>query len=467
MLGARGDRTVRRMTLTSPAFNGEMLAPQDSGYDTARRVWNAMIDRRPALIARCADTADVVAALAVARERGLAVAIRGGGHNVAGTAVADGALLVDLSAMRAVSVDPAARVVRVEGGATWADVDPETQRHGLAVPGGIVSMTGVAGLTLSGGVSSQRRAHGMTIDNLIAADVVLADGRQVRAVEGSDLLWALRGGGGNFGVVTAFEFRAHPLGPEVAQMMVGYPLERAGEIARAYRELVAGARDELTADLFVWSLPEDPALPAELHGLPYVGVTGMWAGEVDDGMRAFAPFRALGEPLLDMSGPAPYLDKQTALDPAFPDGMQHYWKSLYFDEVPDDALDAMMAAGVDRPSPHSIVVLRHVGGAIRRVPADSSAFGHRDAEFMLSIDASWTEPAASEENIAWARRCWDELQELSGGRMYFNFAGLLEDGDDVVRSSYGAGHERLREVKAAYDPENVFRFNANITPKGQ
>ena len=449
-------------------LSGEVIAPDDFAYDRARGVWNGMIDRRPRAIARCADAYDVSTAIRFATERDLPISVRGGGHNVAGTAVVDDGLVLDLSAMRGVYVQEPERIVRVQGGATWGDVDAVTAPLGLATPGGVVSETGVAGLALSGGVSHQRRRDGMTIDNLVAAEVVLADGRRVRASadEHPDLFWALRGGGGNFGVVTAFELRLHPLGPEVFFLNVAYPLEDARQVFSAWRDVVAGAPDELTTAGYVWALPDVEDLPEELRGKPHAAVAGIWAGDPQEGERAMAPLRELATPLLDVSGPVEYLDLQRSLDPYFPQGRRYYWKAHYLDGFSDAAIDTTAEFSERRPSNDTLVIVRHCGGAISRVDADATAFGDRSSEWMLSIDSTWHDQAEDEQNIAYTREFWDATAPHSTGQTYFNFPGLLEDGEAAVRSSYGSNFDRLARVKADYDPANVFRLNQNIRPAG-
>jgi FAD/FMN-containing dehydrogenase len=446
---------------------GEVIDPGHSEYETARRVWNGMIDKRPAAIARCSDADDVAAAVRFAVERELPLAVRGGGHNVAGTAVVDDGLVIDLSAMRAVRLDASGRTGHGQGGATWADVDRVTAPLGLAAPGGVVSETGVAGLALSGGVSHQRRRDGMTVDNLVSAEVVLADGRRVRASAGAhpDLYWALRGGGGNFGVVTSFELRLHELGPEVFGLNVAYPLEDAARVLTGWRDAVADAPDELSTAGLIWSLPVIDELPEELRGLPHVGVVGMWAGDPAEGERATRRLRELATPLLDMSGPVEYLDFQRSLDPFFPPGQRRYWKALYLDGFPDAAIDTTVEWSERRPSNDTLVIVRHCGGAIGRVGAEETAFGDRSSEWMLSIDSTWHDPADDTTNVAYTRAFWDAAVPFSNGQTYFNFPGLLEEGDTAVRASYGAGYDRLARIKAAYDPDNRFRMNANIEPR--
>jgi FAD/FMN-containing dehydrogenase len=447
-------------------LTGDVITPDHHDYDTARRVWNGMIDRRPAAIARCASAEDVAEVVRFARATGLPLAVRGGGHNVAGTAVVDDGIVADLSAMRAVRVDASRRTVHVQGGATWGDVDRVTQPLGLATPGGVVSETGVAGLALNGGVSSQRRLHGMTIDNLVSAEVVLADGRRVRASadEHADLHWAIRGGGGNFGIVTSFELRLHELGPEVFALDVVYPIEDAARVLAGWRDIVTDAPDELSTHGLLWTLPVAPELPEHLRGRPFVGVGGMYAGAPEDGERLTRPLRELATPLLDMSGTVAYLDLQRSYDAYFPAGLRYYWKALYLDGLDDAAVAQTVDWSRERPSERTLTIIRHCGGAIARVNAGATAFGDRSSEWMLSIDATWDDPADDERNIGWTRAFWDDARRHSHGKTYFNFPGLLEDNEDAVRTSYGVNHDRLARLKAKYDPDNVFRLNQNIRP---
>jgi FAD/FMN-containing dehydrogenase len=446
---------------------GEVIAPGDPAYEQARRVWNGMIDKRPALIARCADADDVATAVRFAAETGMPLAVRGGGHNVAGTAVVDDGIVIDLSPMREVRIDAGRRTVHVQGGATWGDVDRVTAPLGLAAPGGVVSETGVAGLALSGGVSWQRRRDGMTIDNMVSAEVVLADGRTVRASadEHPDLHWAIRGGGGNFGVVTSFELALHELGPEVFKTFVAYPIDDAARVLAGWRDAVAGAPDELSTVGFIWSLPVVPELPEHLRGVAYVGVSGLWAGDPADGERAAQPLRELATPLIDMSGTTTYLELQRELDVYFPAGLRYYWKALYLDGLDDAAIDATVDWSNRRPSERTLVVIRHCGGAISRVGPEETAFGDRSSEWMLSIDSTWDDPADDERNIDWTRGFFDDARRFSQqGKIYFNFPGLLEEGEAAVRDSYGANYARLARIKADYDPGNLFRRNQNIRP---
>jgi FAD/FMN-containing dehydrogenase len=429
-------------------LGSRVLLRGDTGYDEARRVWNGVIDKHPAVIARCSTTDEVVAALAYAREQRLPIAIRGGGHNVAGTAVNDGGIVIDLSPMREVGVDLDRGTATAQGGATWGDVDRATRPHGLAVPGGVVSMTGVAGLTLGGGYSHQRRRDGMTIDNLVSAEVVLADGTVVRASEAEhpDLFWALRGGRETLGVVTEFEYRMHPLGPEVLSMHVAYPLDAIDAVFEAYRRLAHGAPDELSTALLVWTIPPIPGLPEEIVGLPYVGIAGLYAGPIDEGEAIIAPYREIAEPIADLTHVGDYLDEQQALDPLFADGQRYFWKSLYTKELSDGAIEVVKRRSLERPSPQTLMIIRHLGGEISRVPADATAFGDRSAQYLVSIDSTWQQPADDAENIAYTRAFHDELLPHSDGHSYVNFAS---DGGDV-------SSPRVRAIKAEYDPDRIF-----------
>jgi FAD/FMN-containing dehydrogenase len=426
-----------------------------------------MIDRRPALIARPSGVADVVAAIRFARDTELPVSVRGGGHNVAGTAVLDDGVVIDLSLMKGIRVDPLRRTVRAQGGVTWGELDRETQLLGMAVAGGIVSDTGIAGLTLSGGLGWHRRKHGMSIDNLASADVVTADGRLLVASEAQnpDLFWAIRGGGGNFGVVTSFEYHMNRLGPEVAFALVFYPIEELGRVVTGWREFVAAAPDEITSDLLVWTVPPAPGFPEELHGRPFVGIAALYAGAADHGMRMLRPLRVLTTPLLDLTGTLPYTDVQTLFDGFFPAGTERrYWKSLYLRGIPGDAIREIEQRMARAPSPRTLLSIRHLGGEIARVPADATAFGDRGAPFLLSVDSTWLDAHDDDENIAWTRSFWFAMRRWSNGQVYFNFPGLLEENDLLVSASYGDNFERLRILKTKYDPTNFFRMNQNIRP---
>jgi FAD/FMN-containing dehydrogenase len=445
---------------------GPVLAPDDPGYDEARSIWNALIDRRPALIVQCSGAADVVDAVNFAREQGLVLSIKAGGHNVAGNAVNDGGIVLDLSQMRGVHVDPDAQTVRVQGGATWGDLDRETQLFGLAVPGGVVSTTGIAGLTLHGGVGHLRRKHGLSIDNLISVDIVTADGqfRQASASENEDLFWAVRGAGSNFGVVTSFEFQAHPVGPMVFVGAIFYPFEEAKTILPAWRDFMTAAPEELSSLAICWSVPPHPPFPPEIHGTPVVVVAAAYSGSVEDGERVVQPLRELAEPVVDASGPWPWLGLQSGFDVIFPKGELRYWKSRSVRELSDEVIDEIISLASRRPTPLTDIVTWHHGGAMSRVDEAETAYGGRDVQFLVTAEASWTDPAQTDEAIAWAREVWDAMERFSTGSVYLNFPGLGEEEDNLAHAGYGANYERLAELKAKYDPENLFRMNINIPP---
>ncbi len=461
-------RTLDAATLESFAANlrGDLIGPDHPSYDEARQLWNGMIDKRPALIARCTGTADVVAAIRAAKTSGLPVAVRGGGHNVAGNALNDGGLVIDLSRMRGISVDPRARTARVQAGADWGDLDHETQAHGLATPGGQASPTGVAGFTLGGGMGFLRRKWGLACDNLVSAEVVTADGSVLTAseTEHADLFWAIRGGGGNFGVVTSFEFQLHALGPMIAAAIVIYPIQEMISVMRAWRDYLSTAPDEVTCDLLMWGMPPLPGVPPEMHGAPVVITAAMYAGPPDVGERALQPVRQLGTPLADMSGPMPYVVMQSSLDALFPNGDLYYWKSLFGNRLTDEVIDAIAAFVAERPTPRTLVGLRGLGGAMGRVPEEATAYGNRDAHFNLSIDAAWTDPSESERIVRWTRDAWKKMRDLTGGGVYVNFAGLGEENDEIARAAYGRNYDRLVAVKRKYDPGNLFHGNINIAP---
>jgi FAD/FMN-containing dehydrogenase len=449
------------------SLSGELIQPGDAKYDEARLVWNGMIDRYPALIARCANTQDVVASVNFAREHALPLAVRGGGHNAAGNATCDGGLVIDLSTMRSVQVDPHARIARAQGGALLADLDAATQVYGLATPTGVVSATGIAGLTLSGGFGYLRRKHGLSCDNLVGAEVVLASGEVVRASESenSELLWALKGGGGNFGVVTTFEYQLHPVGPEVLFLLVMYPAEAAATAAAAWRDIVETAPDELSCNSFFFTIPAAPIYPPELHGRKVFGLFGMWSGDIAEGHDVIAPLRTLAEPLIDATSPMPYTVAQSIFDESYPPHVhQRYWKSIYLNDLSEEAIATIAEWSAQAPSPMSLVDIWAMGGAASRVPADATAFGSREAPYWLVFNTTWVDSADAEVNIAWTRAFWEAMRPFSNGAVYLNFPGLGEEGEQMVRASLGGNYERLARIKAAYDPANLFRLNQNIKP---
>jgi FAD/FMN-containing dehydrogenase len=450
------------------ALRGATIQPGDPTYDEARAVRNGLIDRHPALIAHCTGVADVVAAVDFAREHGLLLSVRGGAHNVAGNATNDAGIVIDLSAMRGVWIDPDARTVRVQGGATWGDVDRETQLFGLATPGGKVSTTGVGGLTLHGGFGWLRRKHGYSIDNLTEVEIVPADGqvRTASATENEDLFWAVRGAGSNFGVVTAFTFRLHPLGPMVVLAAPFYALEDAAHILPAWREFMAAAPDEVSSNALFWGVPAVEAFPAELHQRPVVILAATYMGGAEEGGRVLQPLRELASPLLDLSGPMPYATLQGAFDPFFPKGWLYYWKSLYLNDLDGPTMEAVVRHATDRPTPNSLMALWHLGGgAASRVGAEATAFGSRSAPYLLSFDTTWTDSADSERCIGWTRSAWADMRRFGPGGLYLNFAGFGEEKEALVRAAYGTNYERLAQIKAKYDPTNLFRMNQNIRPR--
>lgn len=448
-------------------FRGDVLLPGDAGYDEVRQVWNGMIDRRPGLIVRCTGVADVIDSVNFARTHNLLVAVRGGGHNVAGNAVCDGGLMIDLSLMKAVHVDPKRRTARAQGGATWGDIDRETQVFGLATPGGVVSTTGIAGLTLGGGLGHLRRKCGLSCDNLLSVDIVTADGqfRTASQTENADLFWAVRGGGGNFGIVTSFEFRLHSVGPMVMLCATMYPLAKAKDILRTWREFTTTAPDELSSIAQIWSVPQAPDFPEDTRGKPVVIAAGVYAGPVNEGEQLVQPLRELDTPVLDLSGPMPFTAVQSAFDPFFPKGEHlNYWKSIYLNDLNDEVIDAILVHAGNRPSPRTLVNHWHMGGTVGRVGSEDTAFGDRSAPFLLEISSSWSDPQDSERNVTWTREFWSAMRPFSSGGLYLNFQGLAEQGEDPVRAAYGANYERLVALKTKYDPTNLFRLNQNIRP---
>jgi FAD/FMN-containing dehydrogenase len=437
------------------ALRGGLLQPGAPGYDDARRVWNGMIDRSPGLIARCVDTADVRRAVDFARTHRLLVAVRGGDHNAAGTAVCDGGLMIDLSLMQGISVDPNSRTARVEPGVRWGALDAATQVHGLATTGGTVSDTGVAGLTLGGGLGWLSGLHGLTCDNLVSADVVTADGRLLRASdsENPDLFWGIRGGGGNFGVVTAFDFRLHRVGPTVIAGMVVHPFHRAPEIMRFYRDFVATAPDEVQAACAFLTTPD---------GAKVIAIVACHCGSLEDGERALQPLKTFGPPVLDQIGPVLYSHFQAALDAAFPRGRRYYWKSATVSEIPDALISRATEQFATVPSPLTFFLFQPLGNAARRVAPDATAFGHRDARWDALVLSCWDDAAADAAHVAWSRDVWSSWRPFSTG-VYVNAVGADAD-DEEIQAAYGARYERLTALKTKYDPTNLFRVNANIQP---
>jgi FAD/FMN-containing dehydrogenase len=440
----------------------ELIRPDDSAYDEARTVFNAMIDKRPAVIARCASPADVVDALALARSEGYEVAVRAGGHSVAGMSVNDGGLVVDVRPLSTVDVDPDARQARVGAGATWSMFDRAAQEHGLATTGGRVSTTGVAGFTLGGGSGWLERRCGLACDNLIAVDLVTADGRTVTASEDEnpDLFWALHGGGGNFGVATSFVFRLHPVGPMVTAGLMMWSGDEAGEVARLYRDVAADAPDDLGSGLVFLTGPPEEFVPPHLQGTTVAGIAALWAGDVEEGAEAVRPFRDRA-PEVDIVGPMPYAEFQCMIDD--PPGLHNYWSADYHDSFPDEALDVFVKYGFERQSPFAQQILVPWGGAVARVPDDATPLTNRQVSWISHPFALWEDPADTEKNIEWARAFRRDIAHYANGGIYLNFIG--NEGEDRIRAAYGEEkYRRLATIKGEWDPTNVFKGNQNIKP---
>jgi FAD/FMN-containing dehydrogenase len=459
-----GSDTVANLRQT---LRGNVCLPQEPGYDEARTIWNAMIDRYPGAAIRCRGAADIIRAVRFAREHGLLLAVRGGGHNIAGNAVCEGGLLIDLSLMRSVRVDPASRTARVEPGATLGDFDKEAQAFGLATPLGINSTTGVAGLTLGGGFGWLSRSFGLAADNLISADVVMADGKPVRAceAENSDLFWALRGGGGNFGVVSSFEFRLHAVGPMVLSGLIVHPFARAKEILAGYRHFASKAPDELTVWVVLRQAPALHFLPAEVHGKEVVVLAVCYIGDEASGNRALEPLRALGQPIVEMIGMQPYAAWQTAFDPLLAPGACNYWKSHNFVELSDGLFDTITTQAARLPTSECEIFIGQLGGAINRVAVDATAYPHRNTKFAMNVHTRWREASDERRSIDWARQLFAETAPHATGGVYVNF--MPEDEIDRISSAYGTNYARLVALKAKYDPDNLFRLNQNVQPPAQ
>jgi FAD/FMN-containing dehydrogenase len=462
-----GDETSLPRAALEPLrarVRGGVLTAGEPGYDEARRIWNGMIDRRPAVIARCSSSRDVRSAVSFARQHGMLLSVRGGGHHIAGNAVADGGLLIDLALMRTVHVDVDRQTARVGGGALLGDVDHETQAFGLATPLGVNSTTGFGGLCLGGGFGWLTRRYGLTIDNLVSADVVTSDGELhvVSASRDADLFWAIRGGGGNFGVVTSFEVQLHPVGPLVYSGLVVYPGAQAREVLRAWRDFNESAPDELAAWVVLRKAPPLPFLPPEAHGTDAVIIATVYAGAVEEGARIAAPLSRLGQPIASMLMPHPYEAFQQGFDPLLTPGARNYWKSSDFEELQDDALDVFVEAARTLPGPECEVFVAQLGGAMGRVPRDATAYAGRDANYVMNVHGRWQNANDDDVIRNWARLVFEETAPFATGGGYVNF--LTADESARVASAYGPNYERLRELKKRFDPDNLFRMNLNIPP---
>lgn len=448
----------------SDQFHGDILQPGDDEYDEARTVWNAMIDKEPAVVARCTGAADVVSAVNFARDLGLPLSVHGGGHNVAGNAVCEDGLMIDLSPMDDVRVDLEGGTVRVGGGAVWGDVDHETQAFGLATVGGIVSTTGVAGLTLGGGLGYLARAYGLAHDNLQSMDIVTADGELVRASEDqhSELFWGMRGGGGNFGIATSFEFGLHEVGPEILNVRLIYPYEAIPETLRFYEEFMRQAPNEVGCYSAILKGGPEFGMPEPLHGETLLAFRGLYAGDISAGKEAFAPLREFGDPIADMTQPLPYVEHQRQADEIYREGDRNYWKSNFYDEISDGFIETLMDHTESLPSPFTTVFFEWMEGAIAEAEPDATAFPHRERAFAFTVAPKWSELGRDDEMISWAREFHEALEPFASDGVYVNY--MDDDEADRVRMAYGDRYDRLVQLKNEWDPENLFRINQNITP---
>lgn len=446
-------------------LRGSVLLPGDVGYEESRTVWNAMIDRRPVAVARCLGSADVIACVQFARDNDILLCIKGGGHNIAGLATADGVLMLDLSLMRGVWVDPQNKVAHAQAGCLLGDVDRETQVHGVATVLGFVSLTGIAGLTLGGGFGYLTRRWGWTSDNVVGMNVVTADARLARASsdENADLFWGLRGGGGNFGIVTGIDYALFPVGPEIVGGLVAWPASEAPRVLELYRTLAATAPPELTLVALMRPAPPAPWLPKEMHGKPIVAMLACYSGRPEEGEKVVAPIKAFGKPVGDVLVRRPYAQMQSLLDATQPKGRRYYWKSEYLPRIDPALCEKVIEHAAKIRSPHSAVILFQIEGALNQLGEEHSPVGNRDARYVLNIAASWENAGDDPANIDWARDAWNEMKSFSTGGTYINF--LTEDeSPERIKAALGKGLERLAEVKAKWDPRNVFRTNRNITP---
>jgi FAD/FMN-containing dehydrogenase len=452
------------------SFGGPLIGADNEIYDAERLLWNKLIDKRPGIIAQCTGVSDVIQAVNFARENNLLVSVRGAGHNVAGNASIDDGLVIDLSHMRTVMVDPQKKTAVVQGGANWGDVDRETQAFNLVCAGGVVSDTGVGGLTLGGGLSWFRRKAGMSIDNLIGADMVLADGSYVHASESEnqDLFWGIKGGGGNFGIVTSFHFKLYELGPNVMMAACMYPRAEAEKIMKFWIEFTRTLPNEVTSDCIHWSIPEHPGFPEELHNTKVTVLAAMYFGSPEDGERILQPLREVAEPLLDLSGVIPFTAVNKMFDPFLVKGtLNSYWKSLYVNDIDQGLIDLIIGRANAAPSNQCLLSIRNLQGAISEVPEDATAFGDRNARFLVSIDTMWEDDSLSDKCISWTKEYFDELHKYSNGQVYFNFNSDMSGSNDLALDSFGENYKKLIAIKSKYDPDNFFRMNANIKPNGQ
>lgn len=453
------------MEAFGPTLHGEVIRPKDPSYEDARRVWNGMIDKQPALIVRCADERDVVETVRFAHDNDVLLAVRGGGHNVAGFGTCDGGVVLDLSPMKAIRVDSARRTAHAQPGLTWGEFDAATQAHGLATTGGLVTTTGIAGFTLGGGIGWLMRKYGLALDNLASVELVTAAGEHLRASveENPDLFWGVRGGGGNFGVVTSFEYQLHAVGPEVFGGAIFYSLDRARQLLEFYREWAPALPDDMTTMVAFLTAPPEPFVPEELVGTHMVAVAVCHAGPLEEGEKLVRPLRDLAPPRIDLLGPVPYCALQGMFDATAPRGIQAYWKSEYLAALDDRVVETLAEHAGHMRSPFSAIHVHHLEGAVKRAPGDATAFAHRDAPYVLNIIGSWTDPAESEAHIGWTNELWRSIQPFATGAVYLNFLGA--ERHERVKAAYGAKYDRLVRLKKEYDPDNLFRLNQNIRPE--
>ena len=449
------------------SLGGQLVTALDSEYDEVRQLWNGMHDKKPALIARCTGVADVISSIKFAHQHNLLVSVRGGGHNVAGSASNDDGMMIDLSLMKGIRVNPDDQTVHAQGGATLGDLDRETQVFGLAAPGGVVSTTGIAGLTLGGGFGWLRKKYGLSIDSLLSVDVVTANGDFVTASEeqNADLFWAIRGGGGNFGVVTSFEFKLYPVGPMVTLCAPFYPAEEAKDILPVWKKFVDSSPDEVSSTAMFWTIPPVPDFPEDVHGRRVLILTAVHCGSPEEGEKVLQPLRQISTPLVDLSTPIPWVTLQGMFDPFFPKAQQlYYFKSKYLSNLDESTIAAIVPNATAPPQPMILIAIWHMGGAMSRIDDDQTAFRGRKANYLFSVDAIWTGTENNDAVIAYARDFLNELEEFSPGGLYVNFAGLGEEGESLVKAAYGDNYQKLSAVKTKYDPDNFFKMNQNIKP---
>lgn len=449
-------------------FKGGLFHSGDDRYEECRLIWNGMIDRKPAIIARCKSADDVVAAVRFARQHDLLISVRSGGHHVSGKSICDKGMVIDLYDMRGVRVDKDRQTAMVDGGAKLGDIDKETHKYGLVAPLGVVSATGVAGLALHGGYGWHSRKYGLSLDNILSMEVVTADGKLVKASadENPDLFWALRGGGGNFGIVTSFEFKLYPIGSKIWQLFTFHPVSDSKKCLEFMRDYMPDAPDELSVIGVFWNAPDEEFIPEKYRGQPVFIFLGCYTGSLEEGEKAIAPFRKLGTPVADLSEPVSFVDFQQLLDEDYPDGRNYYWKSSYINKLDGNTIDMLIDYAAKRPSPINSLDVWALGGKMSRIDSDSAAFYQRKSPFMIGMEANWDDPAQTDANVKWARNVYDDLMKTNDIGLYLNFPGFGEEGDDLLRKTYGPNYDRLKEIKKKYDPDNFFKGFISLNGNG-